>query len=355
MHISKKELKLYKMEVRHELESRSAALIQSCFFDYMKRRATWKLTRRWRHFSWNASLKQKNECAVKLQSILRMFVIYRQNRDFLKKKKYIRCAKKLQSFYRMILAKGNYRNTKKAIVLLQSLYRRRLGTKQLQARLSALLVIQRILKQILKEWKSQHRRRHRSMLMHISNRKQATGISLLGEMSMGATVIQKRYKQRFTMKSIMALKIQRLFRGYSTRKVLPSKRRKFFYKVPYQQINDDCIILQKAWRKYRRRRFLILVSKNGRKVKNLQKLQAKFRSIKLTAKYNSLRSSSVKIQTAIRAFLGRRYYINSLLNIVNAQKIVRRHLVLTKFHRTLYLIVLCQSLVRMKKKSQNIH
>ena len=157
------------------------------------------------------------------------------------------------------------------------------------------------------------------MLMHISNRKQATGISLLGEMSMGATVIQKRYKQRFIMKSIMALKNQRLFRGYSTRKVLPSKRRKFFYKVPYQQINDDCIILQKAWRKYRSRRLLILVSKNGRKVKKLQKLQAKFRSIKLTAKYNSLKSSPVKIQTAIRAFLGRRLYINSLLNIVKAQ------------------------------------
>ena len=160
---------------------------------------------------------------------------------------------------------------KKAIVLLQSLYRRRLGTKQLQARLSALLVIQRILKQILKEWKSQHRRRHRSMLMHISNRKQATGISLLGEMSMGATVIQKRYKQRFTMKSIMALKIQRLFRGYSTRKVLPSKRRKFFRHRRLTTIALFCKSVEK-----RSRRLLILVSKNGRKVKKLQKLQAKF-------------------------------------------------------------------------------
>ena len=53
----------------------------------------------------------------------------------------------------MVLAQGNYRNAKKAIVLVQSLCRRRLGAKQSQARLSALLVIQKLLKQILKEWK----------------------------------------------------------------------------------------------------------------------------------------------------------------------------------------------------------
>ena len=49
-------------------------------------------------FLMNASLKQKTECAVKLQSTFRMFVIYRQNKDFLKKKKMESLRKKNTEF-----------------------------------------------------------------------------------------------------------------------------------------------------------------------------------------------------------------------------------------------------------------
>merc|ERR1711991_939126 len=76
MYKYKKKYEEHKSILKDQLRLKSVIVIQNFCRNYLKLGTTKGLRHRWKFFSYNVSEKQKIECATKLQSHCRKFLIY---------------------------------------------------------------------------------------------------------------------------------------------------------------------------------------------------------------------------------------------------------------------------------------